>query len=228
MKKNCPFRIPSYGVLPILLVILFNALAFNVTRLVSTDLLHHNMSLPIDARLPFVPCFILFYVLAFLQWILSYILIAREEEAFCCRVIAGELIAKLLCAAVFILLPTTMARPEVTGTDFFSWAVSLIYRLDSPDNLFPSIHVLESWLCFRAALQLKKPGRWYRWVSLALTLLVFASVLLIKQHVVVDIAGGILVMELGQLLSRITGAGRLLQSLSRRFLRKFSKAGDAA
>lgn len=224
-KKWKPL-LPSYSYLPLLLVILTNFFAFNVTRLISTGLPHYDLSLAVDGKIPFIPAFVLAYVIAFVQWVLSYILIARESKELCFRLIAGELISKLFSALIFVLLPTTMARPEVSGTDFWSWGVRLIYAIDPADNLFPSLHVLESWLCFRAALQLKKPGRWYRWISLVVSLSVFASVVLIKQHLFVDILGGIAIMEIGQWIAGKTNAGNIFEKLNIRFFKAHPRVGE--
>lgn len=226
MKSNYKRILPAYAYLPIILVICTNFLAFYGTRIFSAGLVHYDFSLPVDTRIPFVPAFISVYIFAYIQWIISYILIARESQPLCYRLLSGELIAKVLCLIIFLVFPTTMARPEVTGTDIWSRLVRLIYDLDTPDNLFPSIHVLESWLCFRAALQLKKPGRWYSWASLIVTLFVIASVLLVKQHLAVDIVGGIAVMEIGQLIAKKTNAGRLLERLQARLVRTPVDAGE--
>ncbi|CCY70604.1 uncharacterized protein BN508_01112 [Eubacterium sp. CAG:161] len=79
---------------------------------------------------------------------------------------------------------------------------NLIYTLDSPDNLFPSIHCLESWVCFRGAMRCKKVGKVYKVIMLILALLVFASTVMVKQHVFVDIIGAILVVEIGLALAK--------------------------
>lgn len=113
----------------------------------------------------------------------------------------GEMLAKLMCMFCFVVYPTTLVRPEITGTGVFDSLTKLIYELDAPDNLFPSIHCLESYVCFRGALKVKKAPGWYRWVMLVMTLLVFASTVLVKQHVVVDMFGAVLVAELGFFLS---------------------------
>ena len=41
---------------------------------------------------------------------------------------------------VFILLPTTNARPEVTGNGLSSILMRFIYTVDPATDLFPSIH----------------------------------------------------------------------------------------
>ena len=49
----------------------------------------------------------------------------------------------------------------------------------------------------------RKVPKWYKWVNFVFSLLVCASTVLVKQHVVVDIFAGIAVAEAGLLLSRL-------------------------
>ena len=153
-----------------------------------------NLS-PLDRWIPFVPSAVSIYVLAFLSWVVGIWVIARESPAVCYEVLAGEQIAKLLCLACFLLLPTTMERPEVTGSGFFPWLTRLIYRLDSPDNLLPSIHCLVSWMCFIGIRGNKRVPRWYRIFSCIFALLVVVSTQVTKQHYLIDAIGGILLVE---------------------------------
>ena len=55
--------------------------------------------------------------------------------------------------------------------------------------------------------------RWYAWAQGVFSFLVFASVLLVKQHVWPDILGGIADAELGILLNRLLHADRLIEKL---------------
>ena len=112
---------------------------------------------------------------------------------------------------IFLLLPTTIARPEADGSGLIGWLTRIIYMADTPVTLFPSIHCLDSWLCWRFLVKCKKVPRWYKWVNFVFSLLVCASTVLVKQHVFVDIFAGIAVAELGLLLSR-----RVWDSLEKR------------
>ncbi len=206
--------VPRYARLPLLTVLVFNCSVYWLPRLVTSGAVHYDLSLRLDDAIPFVPAFIVIYVLAYVQWVVGYVIISRDSEERCYRVLSGEFISKLVCLLFFLLLPTAMERPEVTGTDLFSRLTALIYSLDTPDNLFPSIHCLESWLCFRGMLGAKNAGRGYKLFSLVFTLLVFASTVLVKQHVVVDIIAGVASAELGQLAARRFGTGRIFERLN--------------
>ena len=190
--------LPTYTRIPLAAMVCVHVLAYYATRPVTQEMTHFDFSLPVDDAIPFIPVFSVIYVLAYVQWIAGYILIARDSRELCCRVISGEIISKLICMALFLIVPTTMARAEIISDGIFDRIVGCIYRLDAADNFFPSIHCLESWVCFRGAMRMKKTGPRYLYFTLLFSILVFASTVLIKQHAVVDIAGGILTAEIGQ------------------------------
>lgn len=220
LRKMLTRLLPTYTILPLALMLLINVLAYVGTRPIAANFPHYTFALPIDGVIPFIPAFTVIYVLAYLQWVIGFILIARESRELCYSYLSGEMIAKLISMGFFLLLPTTLVRPEITGSDLFSKLTGLIYKADTPDNLFPSLHCLESWFCFRGTLKLKKAGKSAKFFSLLFTLLVFASTVLIKQHLFLDILGGIAVCEIGLLLSKVTCADRLLRRLNRSFDRE--------
>mgnify|MGYP001264710701 FL=1 len=196
LKQTNPL-IPKYAIKPLALALLVNSCVYMGIAQLRRFLTFSSLETPLDTALPFLAPFVLFYVLAFVQWGLNYLLIARDSKELCYRFAFGNIIAKLICLFFFVFLPTTLARPEVTGTDLCSRLVRLIYTFDPPVNLFPSIHCLESWCCIRASFLLKKSNRAYQTATLIMSLGVFASTLFIKQHVIADVFGGIVVFEAG-------------------------------
>ena len=217
--------LPSYARIPLVLLVIINLIVYEGTQFLMLHAKHWDLALPLDARIPFRPAWIVIYILAYLQWVVGYVLIARESRAHCNRVLAGEIIAKFICMLFFIALPTRIERPVVEGSGVFAALTRLIFASDLPGNLFPSIHCLESWICVRGAIGMKRVPRWYAPAMLAFTLMVFASTVLVKQHVLVDIPAGVLVAELGLLLSDKLRAGRLLDRLEAERLRR--RGGEA-
>ena len=96
---------------------------------------------------------------------------------------------------LFLLIPTTTVRPEITDSGFTAWLMGLIYQLDPPLDLFPSIHCLVSWMCFIGIRGNKRVPRWYRIFSCIFALLVVVSTQVTKQHYLIDAIGGILLAE---------------------------------
>lgn len=218
MKLNS--LLPKYTRLPLLIVLSFNMFTYFGTKLLVSPARYHVMSTAFDDRLPLVPAFVFIYVLAFLQWGLGFIIIARDSRERCYRVLSGELISKAICLCLFLIYPTTIQRFPVSEPGFSAFVLRLVYFLDTPAiNLFPSLHCAESWFCFRGAIGLKQFGKWGKWYvlfQLVFTLAVFVAVLLVKQHVWPDVIAGVATAELGMLISRLTHADRLLARTEKR------------
>lgn len=195
--------IPLYAVPWLLGVAAAQFGTFYITKLLLDGSSHCDLTSRLDLAIPFVPIFAIPYVLAFPSWVVSYILIARESQDHCKRVLTGDILAKLLSLPFFIFLPTTLVRPEPVGTDFFSWLCRLVYLWDTPTNLLPSFHCLISYICWRGLWGCKKIPRWLKTFNFLFAILVFASTVLIKQHILIDIPTGILMGELGLQLSRL-------------------------
>lgn len=142
-----------------------------------------------------VPCdsrWVIVYVGAFGFWAVNYILMAQGENWY--EIFAADATAKLICGVIFLMIPTTNVRPQL-GTGFFDCCLRLIYGMDRPTNLFPSIHCLESWICWRGIQNRWDIPGWYRDLSCVFAILVCISTLLTKQHVIADVFGGILLGE---------------------------------
>jgi membrane-associated phospholipid phosphatase len=212
--------LPKYAFLPLIICLGLNAFTYFGTRLFTTGLYHYDLSLPIDHMIPFTPFMMSVYVLAYVVWIVGFIVIGRESREVCYEVLTAEQIAKLCCLVAFIAIPTTIIRPEVTGTGFFQWLSRLIYSMDSPDNLLPSVHCLENWICFRGAMKCKKVGKGYKIFTFVAAILVFASTLMVKQHVVLDVVAAIVVVELGLFLSRRFNLSKIYFIIEDRLFKK--------
>jgi hypothetical protein len=79
-------------------------------------------------------------------------------------------------------------RPTITGSDVFSRIVRGIYAIDTPTNVAPSMHVLNS-IAIHIGLTgyepfKKRPG--LRLTSFILMVTISASTVFIKQHSVLD------------------------------------------
>ena len=193
--------IPKYAFFPILVSLVLNMCAYFGTRLFTDSLYHYDWSIPLDHNLPLVPFFAIPYVLAYIPWIVGVIIIVRDNKELCYKIMTAEQIAKFICLIFFVFWPTEIIRPAITGDSFSECLTRLVYHLDEPNNLFPSIHCLLSWIVFRGTVKCKKTGIWIKIFMFAQAIIVFASVVLIKQHVVVDIIGGIAAVEIGIFVS---------------------------
>ena len=199
-RKIFPNRLSLYGWIAVAALILMNAVAYYGPRLLTRSLYHYDFTTSLDMKIPFIPAFIVVYsAIGYGQWIYGYYLSACEDKKTTFFIVGAEIIAKIPSIFIFLFIPTTMARPDVVGADLFSIFIRWLYLMDTPDNLFPSFHVLESYMLLRTLPMLKKAPKWYRVLTPIVSPLVIISILFVKQHLIVDILGGIAVAEFGLL-----------------------------
>ena len=204
--------VPLYAVIPLISAVVFNFAIYVGANILVGDLPHIDISSEIDKQIPFCAPFILFYVLAYIQWIMGYIVISHHSKEYCVKVAIADIIAKAISFLFFVFFPTTLVRPEISGNGIFELITKGIYAADPPTNLFPSIHCLESWVVFRCALKLKLPTV-YKVLMGAFSVGVFASVVLVKQHVLIDIPAGILIFEISYLITHLSGIHKPIAKL---------------
>ena len=226
VKKTLGKIIPKYAILPLFLLVFMNAITYNGSKIITNSMVHHNASIFIDHYIPFWPFFISFYILAFGEWIVGYILIARESKEYCYRYFSAELIAKTICLFFFLVFPTTMERPLADGEGLWLFLTRFIYSMDASVNLFPSIHCLESWMCFRGSQGLKKVPKWYKYFIFFFSVCVCLSTVFVKQHVFIDIIGGILAVEIGLFIAKKWNTGRLFSQIEMKLTRKCSRGSS--
>ena len=204
--------VPRYAIIPLIAAVVFNFTIYVGANLLVGDLPHTDISSEIDKLTPFCSPFITFYVLAYVQWILGYIVISHHSKEYCVKVATADIIAKGISFLFFIFFPTTLVRPEISGNGIFELITKAVYAADPATNLFPSIHCLESWVVFRCALKLKLPMA-YKVLMGVFSFGVFASVVLVKQHVLIDVPAGILMFEIGYLITHFSGIHKPITKL---------------
>lgn len=193
--------IPDYAHLPLIFCGITQILCYGLTACFQLfDFV--DVSIPLDHRIPLQTAWVSVYILSYVHWIAGYVAIARADRRSCRLLCRADLIAKVICAAFFIFMPVTIVRPEIEVTGVFDWLMNLIYTLDKPRNLFPSMHCLFSWLIARDMMSMDRFSPTVKWAGVAFSLMVFASTLFTRQHYIADIFGGVIVAEFARWLSR--------------------------
>jgi len=195
-RKTIGKLIPEYGILSLMACFLVNISIYWGTQLIMKGKYHYDFTSKLDNKIPFIKEWVIIYLVCYVFWIVNYILICHEGKEKWFRFFFAEILAKFICGIIFVILPTTNIRPLVAGNDIFSWLMRFVYYIDTPSNLFPSIHCLVSWFCFIGIRTSKKVPFWYKVFSCIFAILVFLSTQFTKQHYLIDIAGGILIAEL--------------------------------
>ena len=143
--------------------------------------------LPAELAIPLVPAAIWIYLSMLLLFCLPIFTLSRERAR-------AEALAAILglftAAAIWLLLPTRLGFERVLPAGY-EGVYGMIFALDAPHNLVPSLHIVFSTLAVLACgHQAPKPARIGLWVWLFLIAL---STVLTHQHHLLDVATGFIV-----------------------------------
>lgn len=186
--------IPHYALFSLIGCFLLNCLIYWGAQILAADQYHYDFTTALDNSVPFQTEWVVVYILSYPFWVVSYAIIAKtstKEQWF--KFVTADMMARVVCGVIFIILPTTNVRPEIVGDGVTDWLMSLIYQADLPYNLFPSLHCLASLMCYLGMRRNDKVPQWYRDFTLLFAILIFASTQFTKQHYLVDVAGGVLI-----------------------------------
>jgi membrane-associated phospholipid phosphatase len=186
-----------------------NRLAANVQRAVV-------LKFPIDDQIPFVR----FFALPYYAWfglvaaVFLWLVFDRRQNRRVYRHTTAIVLAMVLSTIIFLIYPTHVPRPEITGRDWLSRLVLLIYAADEPYNCFPSLHVavaaIKGVTLFRYGPRLV----WFRFLTVLFVVLIMLSTILIKQHYVPDLIGGLALALICDWLSRLLFPDRCIERSS--------------
>ena len=202
-------RLQPYTFITLAVVVASQLLAYCATKAALPYLTAHLLGGPLDAHIPCVPAWVTVYCLSYPFWVVYGLWIFSERKEHAYRVASAFVLSMCLSAAVFLLYPCTMVRPELTGDDIFTRWLAAVYRTDAPVNLCPSIHVLATYFCCRGAFGSRRIPRFFQVFSLVFLVLVCCSVLLVKQHVLVDVPAAVAIGELAIQAARLLRLERI-------------------
>ena len=149
-----------------------------------------DLMLPFEHNLPFIPVLIYTYTILFFMFIAIYFTVA--DYKYFRKIIISFFVIATFHFIVFLLFPVKYNyRPDLGVPD--SWiliTVQFYYWIDQPYNCFPSMHVSTSTL---AALCMWNYRRWLSYIMLVASLAIGISVVLVKQHYILDVVAGYVV-----------------------------------
>ncbi|MCM1256562.1 MAG: phosphatase PAP2 family protein [Roseburia sp.] len=155
----------------------------------------HVIHTALDDKIPFLEFFVVPYFLWFfyVAFAVLYFLLKNKEEYFkLCTFLFVGMTVFLVISTIYpnghYLRPATFERNNI-----FTALVAYLYKIDTPTNLFPSIHVYNSigvnialWHC--DDFKKNKP---IRIGSAVMMISIVLSTMFLKQHSVFDVITGI-------------------------------------
>jgi membrane-associated phospholipid phosphatase len=166
------------------------------------ELLNHGpnrifLETPLDRALPVVPIFAIPY-LSLIPYIGVSLIAFLFFRVHVYRSAAFTmLVVWFISYAFYFFLQSYIARPQITGTDPLSALIRSIYASDRPYNDFPSLHTSLSTII---AIHWWRVDRRIAIPAAIWTALIVASTVLVKQHYIADVAGGLVLAGVTSLL----------------------------
>lgn len=185
LKKPLPWRDLRYALwLP------FYLLAFLLLERIPGRT-YWATQLPVDGLIPFCDWFVipycLWYPLLFgvglWLWVSNTDAFRRYMRFLACTFFLSELI--------WCFLPSVQELRVTPGGTFLSRIVAGLYAIDTPTNVFPSVHVVGA---IGAALAVSDGGGAHPLLRRSVHVLAFLiclSTVCVKQHSLMDVAGGL-------------------------------------
>lgn len=139
-----------------------------------------------ELALPLVPQALGVYLSMYLLFVLPPCFVHREFIGLLGRQL---IVGTLLAGAVFLLLPARLGFVRELPPVPYAAMFSLMFALDEPHNLVPSLHVVFSSLIALACADFARP--WARHALHGWLALICASTVLVHQHHLLDVAAGL-------------------------------------
>ena len=164
-------------------------LAFVIVERVNIGAEYHTIHMFMDDLIPFSE----FFVIPYLSWhVVSLIMIVylfRNDRPVFRKMMQFFIVGAILSFAAFLIYPSCHSlRPDSFEHDnIFTWIVSMIYLLDTPTNVCPSMHVIGSMGLMFAAMYANERMSIGAKTAMAVTVFfICVSTLFVKQHSIVD------------------------------------------
>ncbi|WP_455716840.1 phosphatase PAP2 family protein [Anaerosporobacter sp.] len=199
--RFCPF----YAIIPLIGSFVLETTVYEGSKLFIQGRYHYDFTTEFDRSVPVISWFSLIYFGCYLFWVVNFILLTRVNKEHFYQTLFAVYLSYVICAIIFIALPTTNIRPEVKGNSIGDVVLRLIYLSDTPENLFPSIHCSVSWFCYIGVRGKKEIPKAYQVFSLVFAILVIISTQVTKQHYFIDAIGGIALAEICYWFSKYRG-----------------------
>lgn len=155
----------------------------------TTDYMVVHMN--IDDYIPFCEVFVVPYLLWFVYVpaVLLYLFFRNREDYWKNVVFLCTGMTVFLIISTFIPNIHHLRLRQFPRENVFTWIIGLLWKTDTPTNLFPSIHVFNSLGAHFAVTSNEKlsANKWIRRGSLLLCVSIILSTMLIKQHSMFDV-----------------------------------------
>ncbi|MHA1780665.1 MAG: phosphatase PAP2 family protein [Candidatus Thorarchaeota archaeon] len=173
-----------FGILAILIIVGVTLLYMPIAAI--SQQLHEPITLatPLDLSIPLVPSAIIIYWYVFYAFIFfSWLYLSFVQREYRNALVTAFVVISFVAYVIYLLMPVQGPERAVTGTDFFSTQIQLLYNTDTHVNCFPSLHGSYSLLSAYGLWRAKKEYGYIAWPT---AIAVQVSTLFVRQHWIAD------------------------------------------
>lgn len=149
------------------------------------------LEIPFDHKIPLLPWTVFIYNLWYPILLAYFIYLSIADKNHFFSSLAVYTLGSIACFLVFLFYQNEVPRyPEKLGSDPASRLLAFTWRVDNPYNGFPSIHCFACIITILSAISSPLSLPWLL-ILLLSQVAIMLSTLTTKQHVLVDLIGGI-------------------------------------
>ena len=181
--------------------IILQSLLFFLTKIIERE--PYNITTNVDKKIPYISFFVIFYVIWYALLILAPIIIIKLDNSNIKRYFFNYVMCSIISAIIYVAFPTIIIRQSNLSNDIFDCIVKFIYFVDTPAiNCFPSFHVILCLLWIDFICLNKNINKKIRYVMLFINIGIILSTIFVKQHVLIDLIGSIIVVLVVKLIEK--------------------------
>ncbi len=177
----------------------------------------HLVHSTVDDLIPFNEYFVLFYTSWYFLIVASLLYFLLYDPKSFVNLQKFIIATQVIAVIIYLIWPSVQdLRPaEFARENFCTWILGIIYGVDTPTGVCPSLHVGYSLAILSAWLKKRDAKLWWKALLVPWTAMICISVCFVKQHSFTDVWTAVLMCILIEIVlfgsyhrERIFGRGR--------------------
>ena len=198
----------------IIFLILFNifkCFCYYITKLSPVN--YQIIGSSLDKKIPLYPLFVWFYILWYALLIIIPLILYIKDRKLFYKYLALDLICLTCDLFIYILYPSMIERPIISGGGLSNLAIKIIYFLDSPAvNCLPSEHCVICFIFMFNVTISKYISNVFKVIFNVVAIMIVLSTLFIHQHVIYDVITALLVVIFALIINKIFNIETILKN----------------
>lgn len=195
MKQLIITRINEY-LRPLSLLLTIPCLNLIYFLLNNSDRGAYSLVTDLDNFIPLLKIFVIPYLGWYLYVLVILIFLCVKDRRVYYNTIITINASLLIASLIYYSFQTTVPRPTLEDQDLLTQLVLWVYGHDQPYNCFPSTHVITTYIMMNGLAHSSAKTIFNQIIVYNFGILIILSTLFMKQHVILDVIGSILLVNI--------------------------------